>query len=103
MHCSMRPWASVEGFLVIGLLAVLEARADRFAQRGLVVFDGEDVVGLVVERVVGQLALGQQGIGGEGLIGEVEGVEKRDGHTDLVGLLDRPAVAYGEGTDLFWV
>jgi hypothetical protein len=45
-------------------------------------FDGEDVVGLMIDQVGGQLALGQQGIGGERFSGEIEGFEERDGHAD---------------------
>ncbi len=38
---------------------------------------------------------------GEGLAGEVQGLEEGgDGHAGLVGLLERIAVAYGQGTDL---
>jgi hypothetical protein len=59
-------------------------------------------MGLAFYRIGGQFALGQQSIGGEGLAGEVEGVEDGDDHPDLVGLLDRIALAYGQGTDFFW-
>jgi hypothetical protein len=58
---------------------------------------------LPVDEVVGQLALGQQGIGGDGLVREVEGLKERDGHANLVGLFDGIAIAYGEGTDFFGV
>lgn len=83
--------------------AVLEDQADRVMERGLVVLGHEDVMGLAFEYIGSQFALGQQGIGGEGLAGDVEGVEDRDDPPDLVRLLDRIALAYGERTDFFWV
>jgi hypothetical protein len=55
----------------------------------------------MVERVLGEFALGQQGIGGEGLAGDVEGFEDGDDHPDLVGLFDLVTLAYGQGADFF--
>ena len=52
---------------------------------------------------MGELALGQQGVGGDGLAGDVEGFQERDDHPDLVGLLDLVAAVYGQGADFFWV
>jgi hypothetical protein len=43
----------------VGPAATLEDQADIFAQGRLVVFNGEDVVGVVVDEAVGELALGQ--------------------------------------------
>jgi hypothetical protein len=57
---------------------------------------------MALNGIGGQLALGQQGIGGEGLAGDVEGVEDGNDHPDLVGLFDRITLAYGKGTDFFW-
>ncbi|MGH8475273.1 MAG: hypothetical protein ACRER2_05795 [Methylococcales bacterium] len=57
----------------------------------------------MVEQIVGQLALGEQGVGRDGLAGQVEGPEERDDHPDLVGLLGLVAPVYGQGTDFFWV
>lgn len=87
----------------IGSAAALEDQADILAQGRLVVFDGEDVVGVVLDQVGGELALGQQGVGGEGLAGDVEGFQQWDDHLDLVGLIDLLATAYGQGADFFWV
>ena len=87
----------------VGLAAALEDQADVFAQGRLVVFDGEDVVGVVVDQVFGELALGQQRVGGDGLAGDVEGFQQRDDPPDLVGLLDLIGAAYGQGADFFLV
>ena len=89
--------------LEVGRPARGEQQADRLGEAGLIVLDGEDVVGVVLAQVSGELALGQQGVGGNGLAGEREGFEERDDHPDLVGLLDRIALADGQGTDFFWV
>ncbi len=100
-RCSMRPWAQGERLAEVGLAAALEDQADVFAQGRLVVFDGEDVVGVVVDQVFGELALGQQRVGGDSLAGDVEGFQQRDDPPDLVGLLDLIGAAYGQGADFF--
>jgi hypothetical protein len=54
----------------------------------LIAFDGEVVMGLtILDQVVGELALGQQGIGSDIFALDFDGIEQRDGHLDLVGLL----------------
>ena len=90
-------------FLEVGHPARGEQQPDRVSEPGLIVFDGEDVVGVVLAQIGGQLALGQQGVGGDGLAGELEGFEERDDHPDLVGLFGLVPVADGQGTDFFWV
>ncbi len=88
----------------VGLTVLLrEEQAKIGVQVRLIIFDGEDVVGVVCEEVLGELALGEQGVGGEGLPGDVHRVEKRDHHPDLVGLLDLVAALYGQGADFSWV
>jgi len=69
----------------------------------LIGFDGVEVVGVTAEEVVCQLALGQQGIGGEGLAGNVDGIDERDEGTDLIGLFFLIAIGYRQGADFFWV
>ena len=60
-------------------------------------------LGLVVERVIGQFARDQQGIGGEGLSGDVEGCKEWDGHADLEGRFDSLAVTTGRAATFFGV
>jgi len=43
----------------VGLAAAFEDQADVFTQGRLVVFDGEDVMGVVLDQVFGELALGE--------------------------------------------
>jgi hypothetical protein len=50
---------------------------------------------------LGELALRQQGVGGDGLASDIDGFQQRDDHPDLVGLLDLVAAAYGQGADFF--
>lgn len=86
----------------VGLAApLLEEQAKIGVQVRLIIFDGKDVVGVVRAEVIGELALGEQGVGGEGLAGDIQGVEERDHHPDLVGLLDLVAARYGQGADFF--
>ena len=63
-------------------------QADVGGQRRLIVLGDEQVVGTALDDIVGDLALGEQGVGGEGLAGELDCVEYREGHADLIGLLD---------------
>jgi hypothetical protein len=50
-------------------------------------FDGEVVVGVAFfDQVVGEFALGEKRIGGDIFVMEIEAIEERDRHTDLVSL-----------------
>jgi len=63
-------------------------------QGRLVGFDGEVVMGLLFfDQVLGQFSLGQQGIGGDVLVFEIEGLQERDGHGNLIGSLQFVAIA----------
>ena len=69
---------------------------------GLVGFDGEVVVCLpVVDQVGGELALGQQRIGGNLLALDIDGVEQRGGHFDFVGAFEFIIAFYRQSTDFF--
>jgi hypothetical protein len=70
---------------------------------GLVVFDGEVVMSFTLaNQIVGDLALGQQGIGGNLFALDIDGIQQRDGGLDFVGALNL-LVRYGQGTYFFWV
>jgi hypothetical protein len=57
-----------EGLAEVGLSAPLrEEQAKIGVQVRLVVFDGEDIVGVASTQLLGELALGEQGVGGDGL------------------------------------
>jgi hypothetical protein len=56
-----------------------------------------------LDQGLGQLALGQQGIGGHLLALDIDGLPQGDGHLDLVGAFDFSLVFYGEGADFFGV
>jgi len=49
----------------VGLLAIFEVQGDVLFEGGLVGFDGEVVMGAALDQVSGQLALGQQRVGGD--------------------------------------
>ena len=70
----------------------------------LVSFDGEMIMGMtLLDQVVGDLALGQQGIGRDILALNIDGIQYGDSHLDLVGTFDFFMVFYRQGTDFFWV
>jgi hypothetical protein len=71
---SMRPWARVGGSLKSGWPRPWKIR--RIASRG---------------------------VGGDRLAGDVEGLQERDDHPDLVGLFEFVAAVYGQGADFFWL
>ena len=70
----------------------------------LVSLDDEVVMGVALDQVSGQLALGQQRVGGDFLVFDIDRVEQRNGGGDFVGLFDRFGIAvYRQGADFFWV
>jgi hypothetical protein len=88
----------------VGLLASLEVQGDVLFEGGLVGFNREEVMGATLDQVSRQLALGQQRVGGDLFVFDVDGVEQRNGGSDLVGLFDRFGIAvYRQGADFFWV
>ena len=87
----------------IGLAAVFEEQLDIFEDSGLVVFDGEVVVSLsILDDVIGQAALGQQGICGDVFVFDLDGIKQWPCDFDFVGPLDLLVVC-GQATDFFWV
>jgi hypothetical protein len=56
-----------------------------------------------LDQVAREFALGQQGIGGDGLAGDVQALEERDEHADFIGLFERVGAVYGQRADFFWV
>ena len=58
---------------------------------------------LSLHHIGRQLALRQQGIGGDVLTLNVDGIEQGNKHPDLIGLFGCLAALYGQGADFFWV
>ena len=83
--------------------APLQQQADAVVQRGLVALDAEVVVRPACDHVLGQIALGQQRIGGDVKAGDVDGVEHRRSRLDLIGALDLIVVVGTQAADFFWV
>ena len=92
LHVSGRP-----------LPAILKVQLQILEGTPWVGFDGEMVMRLALDQIVGEPALGEQGVGRHILALNLDGFQQRDGHLDLVGALDLRAAFYGQGTDFFWV
>ena len=94
-----------EGLAEVGLAAPCEEQPEVVEQGRLVALGGEYEVGAAVVEEVGELALGEQGVGGEGLAGEVEfeAFEHGDDGSDFVGALGLVVGAEREAVDFFWV
>jgi len=87
----------------IGVPPVFKIQCDVLKKSGLVVFDGEVVMSFTLpDQIVGDLALGQQGVGGNFFALNIDGIKQRDGGLDFVGALNL-LVGYGQGTYFFWV
>jgi hypothetical protein len=73
-------------------------------QPGLVSFDDEVIVGFAfMDQVMGQLALCEQGVGGDVFSLDIDGIKQRNGRLDLVGLLGFFTTLQGQGPYFFWV
>lgn len=87
----------------IRFMPVFKVQGDVLEKSGLVVFHGEVVIRVaLLNQVGGDLALGQQGIGGNFFSLNIDGIQQRDGGLDFVGALDRFIVC-GQGAYFFWV
>ena len=56
-----------------------------------------------LHQIVGQLALCQQGIGGDQSVFDINGIEQGREHANLVGLFLLITACYGQSTNFFWV
>ena len=68
----------------------------------MILLDGKVVVGLSSEEIVSYRALGEKGIGSDGLAFDIDRVKKRDGCFDLIRPFD-VLIAYPETAYFFWV
>jgi hypothetical protein len=82
--------------------SVLEKPGDGLEQVRLIGFDREVIMGLSLGDQIGsEGALGQQGIGGDSLALQVDGIQQRGRRFDLVGALALVEPFYGQGPDFF--
>ena len=81
---------------------VFEKELDILMERWLILLDGEVVVGLAPDDVLGDLPLGEKGIGGDIFALDVDGGKQRDRGLDLVGPLDL-LISYPDAPYFFWV
>ena len=90
-------------FAEVGFAAFSEEGFDVVEQGGLVGLDGEQVVGAALAEAVRELALGEQGVGGEGCAGDigVQAVEQGEDGADFVGAFGFVVGADGEPVDFF--
>ena len=87
-----------------GGAAAFEVALEVGEQRRPIAFDGEVIVSETAADELGDRALGQERIGGDVLILQVEPLEQGDRGFDLVALFDGVRIArYGQSGDFFWV
>lgn len=87
----------------IGLLSVFKIQSNVLKKSGMVVFDGKVVMSAaILNQILGNAALGQQGIGGNIFALNIDGLKQRDGGLDFVGALELLVVC-GQGAYFFWV
>lgn len=72
-------------------------------QGGLTALDGEVVVGFTAHDIRGELALCEEGVGGDLRAPNVAAVEERDEHSGLIGLPGFFLAFYGQCADFFRV
>ena len=89
----------------VWLSPIMKEQLNISEESWLVVFGSEVIMcPSLLDQIDGQLALRIHGIGGDGLVFQVDGVQKRNRHSDFVGLFDLLCVAfYRQATDFFWV
>ena len=88
---------------MVGCSPLTEQKGDVFLKFALIAFDGEMVMRVSTDQIVGEPALRQQGIGADRLAGDIDGVEYAGKHPDFIRLLRLILTFYGERTDFFWV
>jgi hypothetical protein len=88
----------------VRLLTVLKKEFDIVKECGLVAFHGEVVMGLALQaHIIGELTLGEQGIGGDVFVVDIDGIEQGDGYPDFVGALPFLSAFSRYRGDFFWV
>jgi len=71
------------------LISILEEHLDIVEESRLVALHGEQIVGFTLrDQILGQGALGEQGVGDDVFSLDVDRLEHRYGHLDLVGTFD---------------
>lgn len=84
-------------------LPILEEKGDIGLKRRLIAFGREVIMRLAFYQIARQFALRQQCVSGNVLALDVYRIEKRNEHSDFIGLLGLFTARYGQGTDFFWV
>ena len=80
----------------VGFHPVFKVQLDVLKKTWLVCFDGEVIMRLALaDQVVGNFALGQQGVAGNFFAFDIDGIQQGDGRLDLVGTLDLFTAFYG--------
>jgi hypothetical protein len=87
----------------IRFLAVIEPEGDVLEKTGLIVFNGEVVMGMpIFDKVSGKLPLGQQGIACDYFSFNVNFIKQGGGGFNFIGTFNL-LFGYGDGSYFFWV
>lgn len=93
---------AVEARVIRFAIKVVEIPSGLFQQLSLIAFDGEVVMRVaLLDQIAGQLALGQQGVGGDGFPLDVDRLQQWDGGFDFVGLFFLLSAGYWQGAHFF--
>jgi hypothetical protein len=85
------------------IFCILEMKCDILEETGLVVFDGEVIMGVtILNQIACDLALGQEGVCGNGFAFDIDSVKEWDSSLDFVGAFEFIGALYGERADFFW-
>jgi len=84
--------------------ALSEEKFNILEEARLIVFYCKVIVSVACSyQIVGNIPLGQQGIGSNGVSFDIDSVEQRDRGFDFIGTFEFVTAVYGQGTYFFWV
>lgn len=91
-------------FATVGFAAISEGHDQIIEQLTLIAFDREQVMRISGQNLAGEMALGQQGVGGQCFAGQIdfEGLDQGQERPDFIGLLGRVVVDALQLADFFW-
>ena len=89
---------------ILGFLTISKKHLQIVKERRLIAFGREMIVGLSgADQVFSEPTLGQERVGGDCFVLDIDGVQERDGRGDLVRALCFVITSRGQSSYFFWV